>query len=291
MNHADGRTGHRDDALARPPEEAGYLAHSGEQMYYVLHPPVGRRLGQVLLAGPFASERPHTYISWVRWARFLARFGFEALRFDYRGVSESTGRFEDMGLASWVEDVHACARVLRERGDGCPLVLHGHRMGALLAANAFEVGLGDALLLWSPPASGREMLRETLRRRLATDLALDSKAKRKTREEYIAELEAGKLVEVEGFLWSRKLWHSARDITLSLPEGESAYAVGGTESRPVKVVHLDRTAGALVDPYGLMVPVRRGRSQPRPLNPDLTEVFDANLKWIRQTVSGGGEER
>ena len=269
----------------QPIEEADYLKQGDDQVYYVLHSPTGPRLGQVLLAGPFASERPHTYISWVRWARFLANHGFEVLRFDYRGVGESTGRFEDLAFTSWLEDLRLCAQWLGRQGESCPLTLHGLRLGALLAARAFEDGLGDALLLWSPPASAQEMLHDTLRRRLATDFVLEGNARRKSREDYIAELEAGRLVEVEGYLWSKGLWKQSPDFTLTPPKAGNFTPADRTQDRPWEVVHLDRTAGCLSNPYGTTF-TPRARTRPQPLNPDLTDLFTTNLRWIRQAVAG-----
>ena len=98
----------RDD-FAKPPsfehlEQADYLSLDQQQLYYVLHPTGLPLRARVLLAGPFASERPHRYITWVRWARYLASHGFEVMRFDYRGVGESTGRFEDFGFCTWSND-------------------------------------------------------------------------------------------------------------------------------------------------------------------------------------------
>ena len=168
--------------------------------------------GRVLLAGPFASDRPHRYMCWVRWARHLAGLGFEVLRFDYRGVGESTGAFEGMSIDTWLDDIQVCGRRLAERGPRLPLALHGLGLGALLSSKLFDEGVGDACLLWLPPASGKDMLFEQLKLRLANDFALGGG---KGRNAYIATLESGGTVDVEGYMWTARLWRDASALQLS----------------------------------------------------------------------------
>ena len=127
-----------DDALV---EHAGYCKVSGAYLYTVLHE-VPDPLARVLLIGPFASERHNSYLPWVRWARYLAAKGIEVLRYDYRGIGESTGIFEEMTFDHWSEDVELLADWLKSRSPEVPLVLHGLEIGALLAGNAFHSGIG-----------------------------------------------------------------------------------------------------------------------------------------------------
>jgi hypothetical protein len=62
------------------------------------------------------------------------------------------------------------------------------------------------------------MLMDMLRRKLAADYMEFSGAEKKTRDAYVRELEAGALVEVEGYPWSLGLWRSAAQYTLAEPE-------------------------------------------------------------------------
>ncbi|WP_164016597.1 serine aminopeptidase domain-containing protein [Pyxidicoccus trucidator] len=251
-------------------ESPGFLTQGEDSLYFVHHRAPGGCRAAVLLAGPLGLERAHAYVVWTRWARHLASQGVDALRLDYRGCGESTGRFEDMTFQRWEEDVRAGLEHLRRERPGVPVVLHGLRLGALLAARVFQTDRADGLLLWDPPESGRAHLMEVLRRKVAADNLEGTGGVVRSREDYVAQLEAGGFMEVEGFAWSRGLWRSAEAYDLALPVRDDA--------RPWRVVHLDgRPAERFLAP---------GRSRsvrtPRPffwttsnrLLPDLGELFD-----------------
>jgi len=245
------------------------------QLYYVLHCPAGRPKAQILAAGPFASERAHAYASWVRWARFLADHGYEVMRFDYSGVGESTGQFEQMSFDDWLDDVCHTARFLDRRADGCPLILNGLGFGGLLVAKAFgKIPRADGLLLWSAPICGRDMLYDMLRLRLMTDFAVTGNTQRSSRDQYIAQLQAGKLVEVEGYHWSKRLWDQAASYQLELPDDAGVY----------RSVQLSTAVGPLAGGGAGRNAGPRARSRPQPLSPDLTDLFTENLHWLDQRV-------
>ena len=277
MAHGDDQP-RRHRAITEASEEPGYVEHRGQQLYYVLHPALGAPRAAVLLAGPFASERPHRYIPWVRWARALALSGFAALRFDYRGVGESTGRFEDMGFLDWQDDLCAAARLLGQRAPDVPLVLHGLGLGALLATRAFDGGVGDALLSWLAPVSGRALLSEQLKLRLANDMVLRP-PERRGRDEYLAAIEAGETVEVEGYGWTRRLLEHADAFSIT-PDAPS------DPRRPRHAPALDALATHV---FGGVGPNpardRSGGKAMRLVNPDLSVVFEQNLAWLRDLAA------
>src|SRR5580700_4050006 len=103
-------------------EHTGYFAVSGAHLYTVLHR-VEEPMARVLLSGSFASERHYSYDPWVRWARCLAQRGVEVLRYDYRGVGESEGTFEETSFQQWSEDLQLLASWLKGRSPNLPLVL------------------------------------------------------------------------------------------------------------------------------------------------------------------------
>ena len=252
-------------------ERAGYFAFSGGHLYSVLHE-VLDPIARILLAGPFASDRPSSYAPWVRWARFLAARRVETLRFDYRGVGESTGAFEDMGFEKWSGDVEFLANWLQSRSPSVPLILHGLELGALLASNIFEKGTGDALLLWAAPATANEVLRTSLLRRIAAD-AFNRGNTRSSLQEHIRQLEAGQPIEVEGYRWSDRLWRESFMFSLAVGNDEKANlaSVGG---RPVRLVKLDNRAAPLINGQWSLS-----------LNPDLSGLFGQNFDWIGQVLT------
>jgi pimeloyl-ACP methyl ester carboxylesterase len=270
-------------------EMPGYLEVGGERLYHVLHGCPKPTL-RVLLAGPFASERGNSYIPWVRWARFLASHGLQAVRFDYRGVGESSGEFEEMSFADWAEDIQAVAEQVRAKSPGGPLVLHGLGMGGLLAADVFRKGIGDALLLWSAPECGTDVLRAGLTRQLAASYGEQTQGLRRTYADFIAELEAGKVIEVEGYRWSRRLWQDAAAFRLAGADSRGRQDTTGL-GKPWKHVTLNQSHAPLISGMGQWLaltlnPVLRRVA----LNPDLGAFFHENLKWICEVTGQPAQE-
>ena len=262
------------DLSMNPLEQAGYFEVSGAHLYTVLHG-VADPVARVLLVGPFASERHRSYIPWVRWARYLAARRIECLRFDYRGVGESTGVFEDMSFENWIEDVELLAGWLKSRLPDVPLALHGLELGALLAAKTFETGVGDALLLWAPPASANQALRATLMRRISMDHAFKYGDERKPVSDYLRQLESGDFLDVDGYQWSGRLWRDS--FRFELPAGmEGECNTTPACKRPVTIVKLDKHAAPLV----------KGSSVGyEAINRDFSRLFDDNIEWIAHALA------
>ena len=265
--------------LARPlaaTETADYREVGGEQVYCVLHrshAPVA----QILLPGHFVTERPFAYALWTRWARCLADHGVSALRFDYRGCGESTGEFQHFTLRSWLEDCRAMYDFLKTQNPRLPVVLGGIGLGGLLSSQLFHEGLGDAMLLWSPSATGAAALRDTLLRRLAFDMTGTGRSK--TWADYEASLQQGESIEGAGYTLTSALWREASAMKLVLPDGgqEKPDARG----RSWKVVKLGQPHVPLIPGGGLWQALNPGlRMRFAPLNPDLRAFYGENAQWI-----------
>jgi hypothetical protein len=183
-------------------------------------------------------------------------------------------------MTDWLEDAAFCAARLAEISPGVPLVLHGTRAGALIAAELFASGLGDALLLWAPPASGHALLWDTMRRNLATQMMIHPGAPRQTREQLVAALEAGELINVDGYFWSRSLWADAQLHSLALPPK--------TEPRPWHLISISNLAKSVITTKD------QGREEhvkTKPFwedspsfCPSSDELFCVSLRWLETSL-------
>jgi hypothetical protein len=119
------------------------------------------------------------------------------------------------------------------------------------------------------------MLMTALRARLTIDMAIDPDAKRLTRDDYVRMIEAGELVDVEGFRWAKHLWDSAADFKLELPDPAAR----------CHVIHLDKRPASRVAAPGRsdIIPVPSPEFWRRAplLNPDLTGLFARSLEILR----------
>jgi alpha/beta superfamily hydrolase len=254
-------------------ERAGYFPVSGAHIYTVLHQVEAPR-ARMLLVGPFASERHNSFDPWVRWARYLAEKGVEVLRFDYRGVGESEGVFEEASFQQWSDDVALLANWLRTQSPALPLALNGLEVGALLAAKAFDSGIGDSLLLWSAPPNANVALRATLLRWVMADQLFKFGDDRKPATAYIRQMEQGSSIDVEGYRWSAKLWRESFELVLpsNLEDETHARKVYG---KPVGSVKLGKEA----------IPLVKGGPAVADIPRDFSMFFAKHWGWLAAALA------
>jgi hypothetical protein len=150
-----------------------------------------------------------------------------------------------MTFADWQEDARILADWLQQRSPRLPLILHGLGLGALFAGRAFDQGIGDGLLLWSPPPNANQALRSALMRWVGLEQIFKFGDDRKSASDYIRELEQGSTLEVDGYCWSPAMWRNSFEFDLPASLANDPNTVN-LSTRPVKTVKLTRDASPLV---------------------------------------------
>jgi pimeloyl-ACP methyl ester carboxylesterase len=91
----------------------------------------------------------------------LAHVGWASLRYDKRGVGESTGDYLSTGFADELADAEAALRWLEARDDVTQVVVIGHSAGAVHAASLAgrTPAISGAVLLAATAKTGEETLR------------------------------------------------------------------------------------------------------------------------------------
>ena len=198
-------------------------AESG-QRFCLFYPAEGESVrGSVLYIHPFAEEMNKARRMAALQARSLARAGFGVLQIDLLGCGDSSGDFGDAAWQSWVSDVVQACHWLQSRSDRhstgstpAQLWLWGLRAGCLLAVEAArQLKQPCNFLFWQPPASGKTLLQQFLRFKVAGDM-LGGQAKG-VMEGMRTQLGAGASVEIAGYRLSPGLASGLEQATLRPP--------------------------------------------------------------------------
>ncbi len=198
------------------------------QRFCLFYPAQGEVVrGLVLYIHPFAEEMNKARHMAALQARALASAGFGVLQIDLLGCGDSSGDFGDATWQNWVSDVVQGCHWLRSRGNTpgaglgqAPLWLWGLRAGCLLAVEASS-HLNEAcnFLFWQSPASGKPLLQQFLRLKVAADM-LGGPAKG-VMEGMRQQLASGSPVEIAGYMLSPGLASGLEQAALAAPVGQS----------------------------------------------------------------------
>lgn len=159
------------------PEALFVPVHSGAggQRLGLFHAPAGGHLrGLVVYLHPFAEEMNKSRRMAALQSRALAEAGFAVLQIDLFGCGDSSGDFGDANWNDWIDDVELAVQWLQQRlvaSADVPLWLWGLRAGCLLAVDAAcRLKRPCNFLFWAPTCSGRTVLQQFLRLKVASDL-------------------------------------------------------------------------------------------------------------------------
>ena len=167
--------------------------------------------GLILYVHPFAEEMNKSRRMAALQSRAFADAGYDVLQIDLLGCGDSSGDFGDATWQAWVSDVVQGCRWLRNRNTASgaesnsrALWLWGLRAGCLLAVEAaIKVDTPCNFIFWQPPASGKPLLQQFLRLKVAGDM-LGGQAKG-AMETLRLKLAAGEAVEIAGYSVSPEL--------------------------------------------------------------------------------------
>ena len=190
-------------------------AEGGELRLCLFHAPAGAPRSKVLYLHPFAEEMNKSRRMAALGCRALAQAGHAVLQIDLRGCGDSSADFGDATWADWQQDVRRGLDWLEARVPAAPLWLWGLRAGCLLATST-DWGRPVSHLFWQPMTSGKLVLQQFLRLRLAAEIAGGSS--KGLMEAMKSELSAGRPVEVAGYLLGAGL-ASGLEATKLVPAG------------------------------------------------------------------------
>lgn len=205
-----------------------FLAPGDErgQRFCIFHLPQGECRGRVLHIHPFAEEMNKSRRMAALQSRALAAAGFAVLQIDLLGCGDSSGDFKDASWHQWLDDLNAAADWLNANAEvtvSSPLWLWGHRAGCLLAVDLAQRRAEPCnFIFWQPPASGKLLLQQFLRLKVAGDMlggkvagAMDAIKK---------QLAADESVEIAGYALSPALAKGLEQAEL-LPPTIPAHAI------------------------------------------------------------------
>jgi len=137
-----------------------YFGKTEQPLYGVIHNPSGGnyRNSAILLCNSVGYEniRCHRALRWL--ASQLSESGYYVLRFDYSGVGDSSGTFEEKDMSHWKEDILLAKEELCAISGLHSIDCVGIRLGATLACNALSDAGIRTLALLDPIISGNDYI-------------------------------------------------------------------------------------------------------------------------------------
>ena len=202
--------------------EITYCGADSTRMYVILHRAAQASGTTLVFCPPFDQEMVTTYPRLARWSKQLAGRGFSVLRYHPLGTGESDGTHADVTLESLVKDAVTAQHLARQQLAGRRLGYFGLRLGATVSIHAAAAQPADILALWCPVTSLPHYFRELLRSQVTADAVHRSRAR--STQQMIADLEAGRSVDVWGYELSPGLYRQMKAMQ-AFPDAPPAHNV------------------------------------------------------------------
>ena len=219
-----------------------FLEASSGRLFAIQFGPADARAA-VLVVPALCEEMNRCRQTVSQFARRAADRGIATLIVDLYGTGDSDGEFGDATWAIWRDDLHAAIDWMSAQQLPEPHLL-AVRAGCLMASElaTSSVHQFSSLILWQPVPTGKAVVRELLRMRIAGELAAGGGG---GLAELRAELDGGSAVETGGY-------ELASELAL-----------------PLETVNLARSDAALPD--CLWLEISGGTTPVRPLASNITK--------------------
>jgi uncharacterized protein len=179
----------------------------------------------VVFSHGFTGHRIGPGYLFVRMSRVLAEKGISSLRFDFTGSGESEGKFQEMTIATMQADLISAVRHVRKRFAPSAVILCGHSLGGMIASLSCADAKPDGLVLLSPVADPKGIIR---RRQVILDAGPNARGyfENGPHEMALAFLEGLKSVDpvsslIQGFHGKLLLMQGDADDSISVNESRT----------------------------------------------------------------------
>jgi exosortase A-associated hydrolase 2 len=192
--------------------EPRFLEGSAGRIFVVLRVPEGADRC-VLFVPPFGEEMNKSRRQTTVTANALNEAGYASLVVDLFGTGDSHGSFADATWDIWKADVLNAIAWAEDHGLTVDALV-ATRLGCALAADSLKTVGHDVArtVFWQPIVSGRQMMTQFLRLRVAASMMDDVK---ESVDELKQRLAAGAILTVAGYQLSSALWREIEQVELA----------------------------------------------------------------------------
>jgi len=187
----------------------------------------------LLIVPPFAEEMNKCRRMTTLLAHRLAALGMGVILIDLSGTGESWGDFHDASYELWLDDLATVQDWIVAKDARLTCVL-GIRFGALPALQfARDCQTCKQILLWQPAVSGKVVLSQFLRLRVAANMMAQDGSGDSVAS-LTAAFSAGESVEVAGYNISPELFRSINELQLTELPPRTGQRIAWFQITPMK---------------------------------------------------------
>ena len=254
----------------------------------MVHLPANGNGKAVVFCQPFADDVQRSYRPLYNFAEALARDGYVAFRFEYRGCGDSQGEHVDTDITSRLEDISEAISFVKNKYGIEQVALFGLRFGGTLAALS-ATGRDDikALLLWEPIVNGHEYIDGSLKTNITTQVAIYRKV-RFDRDQLIEKMRQGEPAFIDGYEIGERLYDQAGEIDLANSPakfaGPTFWATIWPKNRRLNedtVAAVRQVADGFPNSTHTVVNDISFWIDKRTYLPDSPELVEQTLEWVR----------